>query len=269
MGDSVFVQTNVEPQCADEGTLSPRSQGITYAIGDIHGRLDLLERAADAIMADLDGRVGRVICLGDYVDRGPDSKGVIEFLMRAQRDGSVTCLKGNHEDMMLQALDNAGLVGWWEGNGGEATMASYGGGVPQEHLDWMRALPTVTEAAGRLFVHAGFFPGIPLDDQDDDAVLWIRDRFLLAEKDFAGWPHIVHGHTPIHPWKEDPAKPELLNWRTNLDTAAFHTGVLTVGVFEGEGGPPSRVLAVTMEAVRAVGTRIAAQVEGENLRDVK
>lgn len=219
---------------------------ITYAIGDIHGRLDLLRLAADAIMRDLDGRSGRVICLGDYVDRGPGSKGVIEFLMAAQKDGAVTCLKGNHEDLMLAGCGGQNM-GLWLGNGGTATLDSYGSaGVPEAHLQWLDGLPTMVEASGRIFVHAGLMPGLPLDQQDDETMMWIRDRFLLAEKDFAGWPHIVHGHTPRHPWKPDLAKPELLGWRTNLDTAAFHTGVLTVGVFEGEGGPPSRVLSITL-----------------------
>lgn len=220
---------------------------ITFAIGDIHGRLDLLERAADAITAYLGERqaAGRIICLGDYVDRGPDSKGVIEFLMRAQRDGACTCLKGNHEEMMLEGLEGRGL-GMWLGNGGAATLASYGDdAVPQAHKDWLAGLPTVAELDGRLFVHAGFFPGVALEDQDDEAVMWIRDRFLLAEDDFAGWPHIVHGHTPVHPWKPDPAEPELLGWRTNLDTGAFHTGVLAVGVFTDAQPGPVEVLKIT------------------------
>lgn len=253
--------TNQAP-CADA---QERSQGLTYAIGDIHGRLDLLVLAADAISADLAGRSGRVICLGDYVDRGPDSRGVVEFLMRAQQSGTVTCLKGNHEAMMIEACAPGGPVGWWIGNGGGATIASYGEqGVPKEHLDWMESLPTVAQAAGRLFVHAGFFPSIALAEQDDESVMWIRDRFLLAEKEFAGWPHIVHGHTPHHPWKQDPAEPELLGWRTNLDTAAFDTGVLTVGVFEGEGGPPARVLTITLGAA-PLG--VAAQAGVESSRE--
>lgn len=218
---------------------------VVYAIGDIHGRLDLLERAAQAITADLDGRDGHVVCLGDYVDRGPDSRGVIEFLMRAQREGALTCLKGNHEEIMLDGVAGRNL-GLWIGDGGDATLESYGGaGVPKAHLDWMAGLPTCVEISGRLFVHAGFMPGERLEDQEPEVMMWIRDRFLLAEKDFADWPHIVHGHTPHHPWKPDPTKPELLPWRTNLDTAAFHTGVLTVGVFEGEGGPPTKTLRIT------------------------
>lgn len=242
MKEDVFIPEQAQ---LDVG---PTAHAITYAIGDIHGRLDLLKLAMAAIEQDLDGRNGRIICLGDYVDRGPDSKGVIEFLMQAERDGAVTCLKGNHEQIMVDAARGRDM-GMWLGNGGGATLASYQGMVLAEHVEWADALPTVAEASGRLFVHAGFFPGCPLDEQDDDTVIWIRDRFLLAEKDFADWPHIVHGHTPVHPWKPDPAKPELLRWRTNLDTAAFHTGVLSVGVFEGEGGPPSKVIAVTADGV--------------------
>lgn len=230
-----------------EEAIGQSAERITYAIGDIHGRLDLLELAAEAITADLAGRQGRVICLGDYVDRGPDSKGVVEFLMRAERDGALTCLKGNHEAMMVDAL-RGGPEGMWLGNGGVATLASYGGEVPDGHVDWLDALPVIVTAGNRIFVHAGLMPGVPIDDQGEEVALWIRDRFLLAENEFAGWPHIVHGHTPTHPWKPDPSAPELLSWRTNLDTAAFHTGVLTVGVFEGESGGPSRLLAIRIPA---------------------
>lgn len=246
-------------------------EGIVYAIGDIHGRLDLLKLAADAIMDDLAGRSGRVICLGDYVDRGPDSKGVIEFLMGAQRDGAMTCLKGNHEDMLVDSCMHGRDEGMWLGNGGMATIASYGGEIDPDHVAWMASLPTIVEAAGRVFVHAGLMPGAPLEGQEDDVVMWIRDRFLLAERDFIGWPHIVHGHTPSHPWKTDPAEPELLAWRTNLDTAAFHTGVLTVGVFEGDGGPPARVLRISLPAERRLDDQLASEGSSaaRQLRDEK
>lgn len=233
------------------------SPGITYAIGDVHGRLDLLLLAVDAIQADLGERSGRVVMLGDYVDRGPDSAGVVKFLMHSQKHGSVTCLKGNHEAMMVDAMRGRG-DDLWLGNGGVATLKSYGpGGVPDEHVAWMDALPSCATLGNRIFVHAGLFPGVPLAEQEEDVCLWIRDRFLLAERDFEGWPHIVHGHTPHHPWKEDPAQPELLPWRTNLDTAAFATGVLTVGVFEGEDGPPTRTLRITVPAGDGSASRLA------------
>jgi serine/threonine protein phosphatase 1 len=211
-----------------------------------------LERAAETITDYLAerGASGHVVCLGDYVDRGPDSRGVVEFLMGAEREGALTCLKGNHEDMMFEAARYPIARGHWEDSGGKATLRSYVGdyeAIPDEHLAWMDALPTYTASHGHLFVHAGFFPGVALHEQEDQWLMWIRDRFLLAEKDFAGWPHIVHGHTPVHPRKRDPAQPELLSWRTNLDTGAFHTGVLTVGVFaEGRVGPVD-LLRVTLD----------------------
>lgn len=242
---------------ASEADERPR---FTFAIGDIHGRLDLLERAADAITDYLALReaLGHVICLGDYVDRGPDSKGVIDFLMEAERLGALTCLKGNHEELMLEGLAGRGL-GLWIGDGGGATLASYGdAGVPDEHKEWLAKLPSVLEADGRIFVHAGLFPGIPLSQQDDEQMMWIRDRFLLAEKDFAGWPHIVHGHTPVHLWKQNPAEPELLSWRTNLDTGAFHTGVLTVGVFADDRRGPIAVLKVSIDETAVADVRKAS-----------
>lgn len=223
---------------------------FTFAIGDIHGRLDLLERAADVVTAYLADRdaVGRVICLGDYVDRGPDSKGVVEFLMEAQKLGALECLRGNHEAMMVLAHDEPSLMDMWLGPrwGGTATMDSYGGRAPQEHLDWLASLPVLHRDELRLFVHAGFMPGVPLEKQDEESMLWIRDRFFLAEEEFEGWPYIVHGHTPTHPWKENPAEPEVLGWRTNLDTGAVRTGVLAVGVFTDARPQPLEVLKVTL-----------------------
>lgn len=218
----------------------------TFAIGDIHGRLDLLSMAAQAIDKFLEDRdaKGVVVCLGDYVDRGPDSRGVVEFLMQAERNGSLICLKGNHEEMMLQAL-TTGDMDRWLATGGAATLASYGDdGVPEDHLAWLSDLPTISQWGGRIFVHAGLMPGVALEDQKDEWRLWIRDRFLFAEEEFAGWPHIVHGHTPIHRGKPDLAEPELLPWRSNLDTGAFHTGVLAVAVFNDEQAGPVDILKV-------------------------
>jgi len=223
---------------------------ITYAITDIHGRFDLLLKAFDEIMRDLNGNNGHIVFTGDYVDRGPQSREVVECLMKIQADptSSVSFLKGNHEDMMLQALRTdrtPNIVRWWLENGGDATMKSYGDDVPAEHLDWMEGLPSVVEIADRLFVHAGFMPGFPLEEQEEDACMWIRERFLFAERDFETWPHIVHGHTPYHVAKQLD-QPELLSWRTNLDTGAYHTGVLTVGVFEGKGTPATRTLRIEL-----------------------
>jgi serine/threonine protein phosphatase 1 len=225
----------------------PHTPRITFAIGDIHGCHDLLIRAFDAIEAHAGDRGADVVCLGDYVDRGPDSRLVVEMLMGGPRRDcdTLTCLKGNHEDILLQAHDDAGRIGWWVGNGGGATLQSYGGEVPENHRQWMRDLPSALAVNGRLFVHAGIMPGVPIEDQEEDVVLWIRDRFLQSEADHGAY--VVHGHTPVWSGKPDPALPEIWPNRTNLDTGAFHTGVLSVGVFEGERGPPSHVLRITLD----------------------
>lgn len=240
----------------------------TFAIGDIHGRLDLLSMAAQSIDKYLEdrGASGTVVCLGDYVDRGPDSRGVIEFLMRAQQNGSLICLKGNHEEMMLQGLAS-GDLGRWLASGGVATLTSYGDeGVPAEHLAWLSQLPTISELGGRIFVHAGLMPGERLEDQRDEWRLWIRDRFLFAEQEFIGWPHIVHGHTPIHRGKPDLAEPELLPWRSNLDTGAFHTGVLAVAVFTDEQPGPIEILKIRLDVEQpqrqSVWSRLAGFLTG-------
>jgi serine/threonine protein phosphatase 1 len=215
---------------------------LTYAIGDIHGRLDLLERAFDLIDAHAGMRRFQVVCLGDYVDRGPDSRGVIDVLRRKAAGPRLTCLKGNHETMMLEALEE-GEWSVWLDNGGDETLASYPDGVPAEHLDWLRDLPICARDADRLYVHAGFMPGASLADQGEEACLWIRGRFLNAEADDLPG-HVVHGHTPKHPGKLDMAQPERLPHRTNLDTGACWTGVLSIGVFEPGQAEPVEVFAV-------------------------
>jgi len=223
---------------------SPR----TYAIGDVHGRLDLVVRAVEAITEHVGDAPFRVIFLGDYVDRGPDSRGVIDLLMDLQRRWPVVCLKGNHEELMLQAIRQpaGGRLKRWLEYGGDRTLASYGldedsdlaGGIPSEHLRWMAGLPYTTGDGHRIYVHAGLMPGTPVHRQNEQTFLWIRERFLQARaSEFEA--HVVHGHTPIWEGKPNPAEPELLEHRTNVDTAAFATGVLSIAVFDAErpGGP--------------------------------
>jgi serine/threonine protein phosphatase 1 len=230
----------------------------TYAIGDVHGRLDLLRLAVEAIEAHLLDGPFRVVLLGDYVDRGPDSRGVIDFLMELQKRWPVVCLKGNHEELMIQAVNQPGggrLDRWLEHGGGE-TLRSYGvdpedvlsENIPREHLRWMTALPKTTGDGHRIYVHAGLEPGTPIERQKEATFLWIRERFLQARA--SGFEaHIVHGHTPIWDGKRTASEPELLEHRTNLDTAAYATGVLTVAVFEaGTPGGPVEVLRICGEA---------------------
>ena len=214
--------------------------GLTYAIGDIHGRLDLLRAAITAIASHARGGSHQVICLGDYVDRGPDSSGVVKLLMTLAANHPWRCLLGNHEDMMVRSLRSRDEdeVDRWLGNGGDATLDSYLDRVPRAHLDWIAALPLSYRDAHRLYVHAGVTPDVPVELQDKRSLLWIREAFLTAQA--SGLPcHVVHGHTPFWRMKPEPHVPERLAHRTNLDTGAYFTGVLSVGVFDDEvpGGP--------------------------------
>jgi serine/threonine protein phosphatase 1 len=212
-----------------------------YAIGDIHGRLDLFEAALAAIAGHDPGALTQVVCLGDYVDRGPASGPLVQRLIGLENP-SFVCLKGNHEAMMVEALagGEGRALDLWLATGGDATLTSYGGraGVSPAHLAWMDALPLLWTDPHRCYVHAGLEPGVPLADQDEAALLWIRDRFLLAGPEDLPC-HVVHGHTPRWRQKPDPAVPERLPHRTNLDTGAWMTGVLSVGVFDPDapGGP--------------------------------
>ncbi|CAN5343871.1 metallophosphoesterase family protein [soil metagenome] len=229
-------------------------QRLVYAIGDIHGRLDLLEETAAAIEAHRDGRPATLVFLGDYVDRGPDSRGVIDWLIRAQAEQDVICLKGNHEALMIMSLraHDREAEAMWMSNGGVETLTSYEGHDPEDHLDWIDSLPLYWQDGHRIYVHAGLFPSVRLDAQSEESCLWIRQRFLRAiPAELPG--HVVHGHTPKWDGKPDPSEPELLAHRTNLDTGAYFTGVLTVGVFDRDkaGGPTGLLMTAPLIADRS------------------
>lgn len=221
---------------------------LIYAIGDLHGRLDLLKAALATIADHVARRTFRLVFLGDYVDRGPDSRKVINLLIALQASGRAICLKGNHEALMLEAVTSAdpGAKRRWLQNGGAETLTSYGldpdkefrDAIPSTHIRWMAGLPLTTADAHRIYVHAGLMPRTSVHRQTEKTLLWIRDRFLEGcAADFEA--HVVHGHTPLWAGKPQPGEPELLAHRTNLDTAAFTTGVLSVGVFDCQvpGGP--------------------------------
>jgi serine/threonine protein phosphatase 1 len=230
-------------------------RGRIYAVGDIHGRLDLLRLAVERIEAHAGGRPKHLLFLGDYVDRGPDSRGVVELVMALEQAGEATCLKGNHENMMALAVRDRGVaVARWLDMGGDATLRSYGlkprgpaSPLLEAHAEWMAGLPLVARDRHRIYVHAGLVPGRPAERQSARTCLWIRERFLeAAAEDLPG--HVVHGHTPVWQGKPDLSRPELLAHRTNLDTGAYRTGVLTVAVFEPEGPPPpAEVLTIHSE----------------------
>jgi len=191
-----------------------------YAIGDIHGEIGKLERLLLQIEADAGGRAGEKlgIFLGDYIDRGPDSRAVVELVASGRAlSFPYLCLSGNHEDM---ALNDHEL---WAINGAGATLRSYGGAISVEHEAWMRSLRLFHREGKWLFVHAGIEPGRPLADQRPHTMMWIRDPFLLHEGPFAEGVIVVHGHTPSR-------LPEVEANRINIDTGAVYGGHLTCAV---------------------------------------
>ena len=209
-------------------------EGLTFAIADLHGRIDLLDAALAAIDSYVQGAVHTVVFLGDYVDRGPGSSQVIERLRRGPAAGATwICMKGNHEDMMLQVSHDPALMPWWVGNGGDQTLASYhGSGLSlDEHLAWIEALPRLHVDRHRVFVHAGVDPGLPLDAQTAKVLMW--KRYPSGFADGHGTRHVVHGH---HPYEDGPRR---FAGRTALDTLAWRTGRLVVAVFDDAmpGGP--------------------------------
>ncbi len=209
---------------------------VTVAIGDIHGCFDALTSLLEACETITAENEARFVFLGDYVDRGPDSRGVIDLLMRKQRaePDRFICLAGNHEEMLIRAAapgrTDQELMTWW-GNGGEATLDSYGvsdpGDLPQDHLDWIGSRPVSFPEYGQLFVHAGIRPGIPIAAQSRRDLLWIREPFLSSEIDHGVL--IVHGHTPTQ-----SRTPDLRPNRLNLDTGACFGGPLTAAIFAGD-----------------------------------
>lgn len=210
--------------------------GLTYAIGDIHGRHDLLQDILHQIRDHAAGRPHKLVFLGDYIDRGPKSAAVVETVrsLQAQAPGEIICLKGNHEAMLLTVIAQPSLAYWWAGNGGDATMVSFGIDLPEETpadvLAWMDALPLLHEDERRYFVHAGLRPRKRFQDQADEDKIWIREPFLEIDYDFG--KHVVHGHTPTV-----SLQPDVRPYRTNLDTGAVYGGALTAGIFTDDQGP--------------------------------
>ena len=206
---------------------------LTYVIPDIHGRDDLLGEALHEIAAR--GDAGAIVLIGDYVNKGPQSRQVIDRLLSAIADGrNLVALKGNHDAMMVEALRNPGKMDSWLGKGGDAALASYGGDlalVPQAHIAWLDQLRLMHDDTYRIYVHAGVDPDIPLDRQSETTLL--TKRYPKGFSGGYGERHVVHGHD------NDPDGPLLFEGRTNLDTAAWRTGRLTVGVFDDDrpGGP--------------------------------
>ena len=214
-----------------------------YAVGDVHGRSDLLARLHRRIADDLDGYAGRgvLIHLGDYIDRGPDSQGVVDMLLGPMPGGAETVnLKGNHEDFLLRFVDDdEDDPSTWLYNGGLNCLESYGidmadpsdstlrerllAALPPAHLEFFRRLVPWHREGDYFFAHAGVDPKQPLDAQTEQSLLWIRDRFLASHRDFGAT--VVHGHS-IAP------EPQVMRNRIGIDTGAYYSGRLTCLVLE-------------------------------------
>lgn len=213
---------------------------VTYAIGDIHGRLDLLEDLLGLVEADAEaqGARAKIVFTGDYLDRGADSFGVVERLIRGpRRPGDVfVCLRGNHDDLFNRAVtEGTGLPDWawqlfWH------TIRSYGlergasgdwrpNAAMRRHAAFLAALPLTHDDGTHLFVHAGIRPGVALADQLEHDLIWIRDEFLHYP---GALPRlVVHGHTIMGD------RPVVTANRISIDTGAFRSGRLTAAVLDG------------------------------------
>jgi len=220
-----------------------------YAIGDIHGRVDLLEPLLNVVRSEATRRPRTVVVgLGDYVDRGADSRGVVDALLELAARPRIEArfLRGNHDQLLLDFLDDHSLGPYWRQVGGGETLLSYGvetpatrkhmeewraardafaANIPERHLGFFQDLSFSFTCGDYFFAHAGAKPGTPLDEQSERDLMWIRKPFLDDERKFDRI--VVHGHTPAEEAHAD-------HRRVGLDTGAYMTGVLTACRFEGE-----------------------------------
>jgi serine/threonine protein phosphatase 1 len=217
-----------------------------YVVGDIHGRADALRDVFSRIDADLaTGEFRRPvqIFLGDYIDRGPASREVLDMLIEREQHHETMPLKGNHEALFLEFFTNPAVLSSWRQFGGLQTLMSYGlkpsinpgpqeqielaqqlmQSVPPAHLKLIADMRNSFTCGDLFFVHAGVRPGIPLKQQKEDDLLWIREDFLFHERSFK--KVIVHGHTPV-------AEPDVRVNRINLDVGAYATGKLACMVID-------------------------------------
>lgn len=218
---------------------------VTIAIGDVHGCNDLLIRLLAKIDERYEGRSYKLVFLGDYVDRGPDSRGVLDTLLRVRRDRPDSVfLKGNHEQAMLDFLGSPHEAEAWLSWGGEETLASYGipiqlpvdvvgiqeslaGALPDSHFEFLMSLTLRHDVGNYLFVHAGLNPDKSVEEQHENDLLWIRDDFFNRGKGQFGDKVVVHGHTPIK-------SPTDHAWRINVDTGAVWSSKLSAVAIEGD-----------------------------------
>ncbi len=220
------------------GIDSTATEMLTYAIGDIHGRLDLLDELLEMIATDAARRHVRakIVFTGDYCDRGPDSSGVVERLLAGPGRAMdvYVCLRGNHDDLFVRAVTTGEEVPDWAWYLFQHTLESYGGSAqPFErnerllrHVRFLSGLPLTHDDGTYLFVHAGIRPGIAIADQAEEDLLWIRDEFLYYRGSLPR--RVVHGHTIVGD------RPVVTNNRISIDTGAFRSGILTAAVLAGD-----------------------------------
>lgn len=233
------LRTLFNPENRGSAPAIPAGRRV-YAVGDVHGRIDLFEAMIAAIEADdaaCRPAQTTVIQLGDLVDRGPDSAGVITAARHWQQQRDLRILLGNHEEMLLRALDSDEVMRHFLRWGGRETIMSYLGepgeyhradlagaralmqaAIPEEDLDFIRSFEDKITIGDYLFVHAGVHPDLPLDEQKTRDLRWIREPFLSHRESFGAV--VVHGHTIAD-------KPQLKHNRIGLDTGAYRSGRLT------------------------------------------
>lgn len=241
-----------------EPRLGVAGDATLYAIGDIHGRADLLAPLLDDIRKDTAGRAcTHFVALGDYVDRGADSRRVVDLLLELAAEPGIEAhfLRGNHDQLLLDFLVDPSLGPYWRRVGGGETLSSYGveppaarkhreawtlarddfaAKLPDRHLRFFQDLNLSFTWSGYFFAHAGAQPGTPLEAQSERDLMWIRKPFLEDEAPFDRI--VVHGHTPAEEAHAD-------HRRIGLDTGAYMTGVLTACRFQG----PERQLIQAVE----------------------
>ena len=218
---------------------------VYYAIGDVHGEKAKLDQLLAFIRDDATAYAcpHRIVFIGDLIDRGAESRGVVETAMRLQAEEGAIVIRGNHEELMLHAVDHNESVGiyWWATNGGDDTIDSYQRvngpkddwreAIDAHHVKWLRTLPTMyrDEERGLVFVHGGIDPKL-FPNEDDEVRMWTRsEKFFQSGR----WPDrdelkgilVVHGHTPT-----DDFEPEVQPRRINVDTGACFGGPLTTAV---------------------------------------
>ena len=198
--------------------------GKSFIVGDVHGCSEMLKRLIDKIEWDPSG--DRLIFIGDYIDRGPDPKGVVDFVLRLKEDSPlVQCLIGNHEQMLLDYLSNVDPQSFII-NGGLSTLRSYKAVrqserdplIPSSHLAFFSSLLPMIELEQYYIVHAGFRPNIRIKDQDLFDMAWIRDGFIYSDYDFGKM--VIFGHTPFD-------SPMIMKNKIGIDTGAVYGNCLT------------------------------------------